>query len=302
MQKAVKHIKTVTELHQLFGLSKPKHPLMSVVRHSDFRIDKAFTNQRFSLDMYLISLKGNQQATLKYGRNQYDFQEGSMIFISPNQVFSSSSTDFSEAEEEWTIVVHTDFAQRTNLIQDINRYQFFNYEEHEALHLSDGEKQSLTGIVKQIEAEYNQRIDKHTDEIIAINLESILKYCQRYYERQFITRKNINKGILVQFENFLAHYFQHELNEKGLPSVVRCGEALSLSPYYLSDLLKAETGKSAKEHIDFYLISRAKNLLLQTNTSISEVAYSLGFEYPNHFSKLFKSKTGLSPSDFRALN
>lgn len=302
MQKPVQHIKTISELHQLFGLSKPKHPLVSVVRHSDFHIDVEFTDQRFSLEMYLISLKGKQEATLKYGRNNYDFQEGSMVFIAPNQVFASSSTDFSETHDEWTIVIHSDFIQNLGLQNSLMQYRFFNYEENEALHLSDIEKLSLTDIIHKIETEYHQRIDKHTDEIIAINVESLLKYCQRYYERQFFTRKNANKGVLVQFENFLNRYFQNDITEKGIPSVTQCGEAMNLSPYYLSDLLKAETGKSAKEHIDLVLINRAKNRLLQSNVSISEIAYELGFDYPNHFSKLFKSKTGMSPKEFRTLN
>jgi YesN/AraC family two-component response regulator len=266
------------------------------------QIDTVFSNQRFSLDMYIISLKGNQEAVLKYGRNNYDFQEGSMVFIAPNQVFASSSTDFSKTQDEWTIILHSDFINSVGLQQNLQQYQFFKYEESESLHLSDLEKVSLTEIIHKIETEYNQNIDPHTDEIIAINLESLLKYCQRYYDRQFITRKSINKGILVQFENFLNSYFKTELCQQGLPTVIQCGEALNLSPYYLSDLLKAETGKSAKEHIDLQIVSKAKNLLLQSTDSISEIAYGLGFEYPNHFSKLFKSKTGLSPSEFRNCN
>lgn len=302
MQNPVHHIKTITELHYLLGLPKPTHPLVSVVRHSDFKIDAAFTDQRFSLDMYLISLKGNQSGILKYGRSIYDFQEGSMIFIAPNQVFAYSTTDFSETYDEWIIFIHTDFNHNWSSQNNLSNYTFFKYEESEALHLSDTEKGSLTNIVGKIEVEYNQPIDSYTNEIIAINLESLLKYCQRYYGRQFITRKRANKGVLVQFENFLNTYFEDEIYEKGAPTVTQCGLAMNLSPYYLSDLLKVETGKSAKEHIDLYLISKAKSVLIQSTASISEVAYSLGFDYPNHFSKLFKSKTGLSPSEFRILN
>jgi AraC family transcriptional activator of pobA len=302
MESQIIHIDSISALHQLFGLSKPKHPLLSVIRHSDMIIDTAYIDQRFSLDMYMISLKGSQLCELKYGRNKYDFQEGSIVFIGPNQVFSSSTTDFSETKDEWTILIHVDFIINVGMHQSLQQYPFFNYDDMEALHLSDIEKKSLTEIVHKIEAEYNQRIDQHTDEIIAINLESLLKYCQRYYGRQFITRKTLNKGILMQFENFLNAYFTSELSEKGVPTVTQCGAALNLSPYYLSDLLKAETGKSAKEHIDLQLIHKAKSLLLQSNDSINEIAYHLGFEYPNHFSKLFKSKTGQSPSEFRNYN
>lgn len=302
MKPPVIQINSITRLHEMFGLPKPKHPLVSVVQHSKFNIDTVFTDQRFTLNMYFISFKGNQQAVLRYGRNKYDFKEGSMVFIAPNQVFSSSSTDFSETEEEWTIAIHTDFVHSMNLHQSISKYQFFNYEEYESLHLSDNEKQSLTGIIHKIEEEYNQRIDVYTDEIIAINIESLLKYCQRYYGRQFITRKNHNKGILVRFELFLEEYLTTESADNSLPSVAQCGEALHLSPYYLSDLLKAETGKSAKEHIDLAVMNKAKELLLQSSESISNIAYNLGFAYPNYFSKFFKTKTGVSPREFRSLN
>jgi YesN/AraC family two-component response regulator len=302
MQSPVIHIKTISELHRLFGLTKPKHPLVSVIRHADLVIDNAFVDQRFSLDMYMISLKGSQQAVLKYGRSKYDFQEGSLVFMAPNQVFASNTADFAYSAEEWIILVHTDFVHNLGLYQTIQQYPFFNYEDSEALHVSDIEKKALTDSVRKIEVEYNQHIDQHTNEIIAINVASLLKYCQRYYDRQFITRKSINKGVLVQFENFLNAYFTHQLSEKGIPTVTQCGQALHLSPYYLSDLLKAETGKGAKEHIDLYLVNKAKNLLLHSESSISEIGYELGFEYPTHFSKLFKSKTGLSPSDFRESN
>lgn len=302
MQCPVIHIKTISELHHLFGLSKPKHPLVSVIRHADLVIDNTFVDQRFSLDMYMISLKGSQQAVLKYGRNKYDFQEGSLVFMAPNQVLSSNTADFAHSAEEWIILVHMDFVHNLGLYQTIQHYPFFNYEETEALHVSDLEKKALTDSVRKIEVEYNQHIDQHTNEIIAINIASLLKYCQRYYHRQFITRKSINKGVLVQFENYLNGYFTQQLSEKGIPTVTQCGEALHLSPYYLSDLLKAETGKGAKEHIDLYLVNKAKNLLLHSKSSISEIGYALGFEYPTHFSKLFKSKTGLSPSDFRVSN
>jgi len=302
MENHVIHIKTISELHQICSLSKPKHPLVSVVRHSDMLIDTSFADQRVSMDMYMISLKGNHDGVLKYGRNKYDFQEASLVFIAPNQVFSSSTTDFSQTQDEWTIFVHSDFIYNTGLQPSIQQYPFFHYEATEALHLSDTEKKALTDIVHKIEVEYNQHIDPHTDEIIAINLESLLKYCQRYYGRQFITRKSINSGILIQFENYLNAHFSSDLNAKGIPTVTQCGEALHLSPYYLSDLLKAETGKSAKEHIDLHLVAKAKHLLLQSKGSISEIAYELGFEYPNHFSKIFKSKTGFSPSEFRNYN
>lgn len=302
MNPEIIHVKTLSEVHKLFGLPKPKHPLVSVLRHTDLKVDKQFEAQRFSTDMYMISLKGKQQAVLKYGRNSYDFQEGTMVFIAPNQVFSAKEADFSEARDEWSILVHKDFVAQLTLGKIMADFHFFNYESNEALHLSDDEKTSLTEIVHKIEREYNQNIDKHTNEIIGINLESLLKYCQRYYDRQFITRKSLNKGILVRFENYLKDYFGKNLTVDGIPTVAQCGRALHMSDHYLSDLLKTETGKSAKEHIDLFLVDKAKGLLLQSNQSISEIAYELGFSYPNHFSKLFKSKTGISPSEYRNFN
>lgn len=299
MENQVIHIKSISELHQSFGLSRPKHPLVSVVRHSDLKFEIDMVHQRFSFDMYMIMLKGNQEATLKYGRNKYDFQDGTMVFISPNQVISTDTSDFSNSQEEWTILLHSDFISQNNLFDLFNKTLFFSYDSHEALHLSDDEKMALTAIVLRIETEYYQNIDKHTDNIIAVNIETLIKYCQRFYDRQFITRQYLNKDLLTRFENYLSEFFN---KENRIPTVIECGEALKLSAYYLSDLLKAETGKTTKEHIDLYLTNKAKNLLLNSEKSVSEIAYELGFDYPNHFSKLFKSKTGLSPSEFRHLN
>ena len=303
MNQEIIHVRTLSEVHDMFGLPKPKHPMVSVLRHSELKVDTSLPEQRFSVDMYMISLKGKQQkAELVYGRNSYDFQEGTMVFIGPNQIFSVNNADYSETMDEWSILVHKDFIAQSDLGSLMNNFHFFEYESNEALHVSDDEKKSLTEIVHKIEHEYNQNIDKHTNEIISINLESLLKYCQRYYDRQFITRKSINKDILIKFENYLKNYLKENLSEKGIPTVAQCGKALNMSDHYLSDLLKAETGKSAKEHIDLQLIDKAKNLLLQSGQSISEIAYELGFNYPNHFSKLFKSKTGLSPGEYRNMN
>lgn len=302
MKNDIINISSIAEAHRLFGLPKPKHPLISVFRHGDLVIEEDYIDQRFIMDLYLISLKVNQQNVLKYGRNTYDFQEGTIVFMAPNQIFSTSSSDYSACDEEWNIIFHPDFLYKTHLSELIEQLDYFDYESNEALHLSDEEKHSLTDFVIKIEREYNQNIDKHTHELIAINLESILKYCQRYYARQFITRTHAHQDYVVQFERYLKDYFSGSLIDKGLPSVKQCGQALNMSPHYLSDLLKAETGKSAKEHIDLSTVNKAKTLLLQSKQSISEVAYEMGFEYPNHFSKVFKAKTGFSPSDFRKLN
>ena len=298
----IHHVKSITEVHQLFQLPKPKHPLVSVFRHSDLVIPDNFTSQSFTTDMYMISIKEKQEAVVNYGRETYDFQEGTVVFFAPNQVFSFNSADFSNCKEEWTLVFHPDFSAYTNLGNEIDKYHFFNYETNEALHVSEDEKLALNDMILKIEKEYGQLIDKHTQEIICINIETILKYCQRFYTRQFITRKTGNYSYLSKFEAYLKRYFTQSLVDKGLPTVKQCAGELHLSPHYLSDLLKEETGKTAKEHIDLLLIKKAKVLLQNHTLSISQVAFDLGFDYPNHFSKFFKSKTGLSPTEYRCAN
>jgi len=302
MKTDIIHVKSISEIHQLFKLAKPKHPLVSVFRHSDLVVPDNFKTQSFTTDMYMVSIKEKQEAVLNYGRETYDFQEGTVVFFAPNQVFSFDSADFSDCEDEWTLVFHPDFISKTNLGSEIETYHFFNYETHEALHVSEDEKMVLNDMVRKIEKEYYQLIDKHTQEIICVNIETILKYCQRFYARQFITRKTNNSSYLSNFEAYLKDYFSKSLIDKGLPTVKQCAHALHLSPHYLSDLLKEETGKTAKEHIDLHIINKAKVQLQKHDLNISEVAFDLGFDYPNHFSKFFKSKTGFSPSEFRNMN
>lgn len=298
----IQHVKSIAEIHQLFQLAKPKHPLVSVFRHSNLVVPDDFTSQSFTTDMYMIGLKEKQEAIVNYGRETYDFQEGTVIFLSPNQVFSFNSADFSNCEDEWTLVFHPDFLTKTNLGNEIDTYHFFGYETNEALHVSEDEKLALNDLINKIEKEYYQQIDKHTQEIICINIETILKYCRRFYARQFITRKTGNNRYLVKFEAHLKKHFAVNLIDTGLLTVKQCAKALHLSPHYLSDLLKEETGKNAKEHIDLFVIKRAKVQLQNQELSISQVAFNLGFDYPNHFSKFFKSKTGLSPTEYRNMN
>jgi len=195
------------------------------------------------------------------------------------------------------------FIRHSTLAKSISDYSFFDYEVYEALHVSEKEKRMLFEFVKNIKIEIKENMDKHSQELIAINLESLLKYSNRYYDRQFYTRTNLNKGYLVKFEKYLKEYFASaQVVDNGLPSVQQCGDALNVSGYYLSDLLKIETGKTAKEHVILYMVEQAKNKLLGSTSSVSEIAFEFGFEYPQHFSKLFKSRTGYSPSEYRNLN
>ena len=296
-------IKSISEVHQMFGLDKPKHPLITIIRKWP-QIDFDFGNVKLTSELYLLSMKGKMKGTtFQYGKNSYDFDDGTLVFLAPNQVASFEDPIEELDDSGWTILFHPDLIRKSELGKAIRNYSFFNYETNEALHLSDKEKKSLFELVKKIDLELNQNIDKHSQEIIIQNLESILKYSNRYYDRQFYTRTNLNKDFVSKFEQYLQSYFSSsDLSEMGIPSVKQCGEAMNMSGSYLSDLLKIETGSSAKDHIHSYLIEKAKTTLLNSNSTISEIAFGLGFEYPQHFSKLFKGKVGFSPSAYRNLN
>jgi AraC-like DNA-binding protein len=296
-------IKSISEVHQMFGLDKPKHPLITIIKKWP-QIDFDFGKVKLTSEFYLLSMKGKMKGTtFQYGKNSHGFEDGTLVFISPNQVASFADPIEELDETGWTILFHPDLIRKSELGKTIKNYSFFNYETNEALHLSDKEKQSLFELVKKIDLELNQNIDKHSQDIIIQNLESILKYSNRYYDRQFYTRTNLNKDFVSKFEQFLQNYFSStELSQMGIPSIAQCGAAMNMSGSYLSDLLKIETGSSAKAHIHSYLIEKAKTKLLNSTFSISEIAFSLGFEYPQHFSKLFKGKVGFSPSEYRNLN
>jgi AraC-like DNA-binding protein len=296
-------IKSISEVHEMFGLEKPMHPLITIIRKWP-KVDFDFSNVKLSSDLFLLSMKGKMKGTtFQYGRNSYDFEEGTLVFMAPNQVASFADPIEELDDSGWSILFHPDLLRKSELGKTIKDYSFFNYETNEALHLSEKEKQSLLELVGKINLELNQNIDKHSQDIIIQNLETILKYSNRYYDRQFYTRTNLNKDISVRFENYLETYFTSDkLDKDGIPSIKQCGEALNMSGSYLSDLLKLETGSSAKEHIHHHIIEQAKNFLLNSKTAVSTIAYQLGFEYPQHFSKLFKSKTGISPSEYRNMN
>lgn len=294
------HIKTISQLHRLLAIEKPLHPLVSVVRHtSDMNLN--FGDTRFNSDLYFISLKENIQGSFKYGRNSYDFEEGTLVFIAPGQITGNNNIEPDLGG--WSIFFHPDLIRKSALAFSISDYHFFSYDSHEALHLSEKEKSNLTECVLKIEQEIQQNIDKHSQDLIIHNIEAILKYGQRYYDRQFATRSNESKDHISKFENYLKNYFsQNQQLELGLPTVDACGQAMNMSGKYLSDLLKAETGKSLIEHIHLFVVDKAQTSLLNTNLSVSEIAYALGFQYPQHFSNLFKRRIGLTPREFRNLN
>ena len=296
-------IKSVSEVHNMIGLEKTKHPLITIIRKWP-QMNADYGEVKISSELYLLSMKGKMNGgTFQYGKSSYDFEDGTLVFVAPKQIMSFANQIEELDDSGWTILFHPDLIRKSELSTTIKNYSFFTYEANEALHLSDKEKQSLFELVKNIEIELNQNIDKHSQDIIIQNLESILKYSNRYYDRQFHTRTNSNKDFVSKFEQYLHSYFSSsDLIELGMPSIKQCGEAMNMSGAYLSDLLKIETGSSAKDHIHSYLIEKAKTNLLNSNLSISEIAFNLGFDYPQHFSKLFKNKTGVSPSQFRNLN
>jgi AraC-like DNA-binding protein len=241
---------------------------------------------------------------LRYGRESYDFQEGSLICIAPKQVLTmDNEIEKREDMMGWGLFFHPNLLRGTSLINKMNDYTFFSYETSEALHLSDKEKQILYDCVQKIENELQENIDNHSQTLIVSNIELLLNYCSRYYGRQFITRKNSNSNTVTQIEKLLKQYFKSDkLKESGLPTVKYLADNVHLSASYLSDLLKKETGMNAQDHIHYILIEEAKTILLNTDNSVSEVAYSLGFDYPQYFSKLFKHKTGQTPKEYRNIN
>ena len=296
------HFHTITEYHRAAGLPNPAHPLISLV-YMD-HLNRPLAQGPFSLiyDFYSISMKRVKNAKFKYGQQASDFDEGVLFFMSPGQVFGVEIEKGSvmHRPEGWMILIHPDFLWNTALAKIIKQYEFFNYSVHEALYLSDKEETMLTTIAQNIEQEYHANIDRFSQSVIIAQLELLLTYSERFYQRQFITRKISSHEILTKLEDLLTHYFTSgALAQKGLPSVTYIAENLNISPGYLSSLLKSLTGQNTQQHLHNKLIELAKEKLSTTNLSVSEIAYELGFEHLQSFSKLFKTKTTLSPMEFR---
>jgi AraC-like DNA-binding protein len=250
------------------------------------------------MGLYSVACK-KVYGEMRYGRTNYDFSEGTLAFIAPNQVLQPS-TDLIEG---WIIYIHPDFLNASERGRKLTDYSFFGYDTREALHISDAEKKILADCKENIEREISQNLDNHSHDLVLSNLELLFAYCVRFYERQFLTRTKVSNDSVQKFERLLKDYFSHDsLAELGLPDVKYFAAHLNLSPNYLSDLLNKYTGKTTQEHIHMQLVDRAKSLLWGSNKSISEVAYTLGFEHPSHFAKLFKTRTGMTPTEFRNLN
>lgn len=302
MKTEIHHIKTISQLHEMQGLPKPTHPLISIVDVSQWEIPEQWIGFKSTTDLYSIALK-DKSCGMLYGRNKYDFDEGVMIFTAPNQVQQITKAQQLNEIKGWMLFFHPDLIRHTSLGKNIDNYKFFGYDVYEALHLSDAEQQTISDCVNMIKNEIAERIDNHSQKVISSYLELLLNLSTRYFDRQFITRKSSNSNTVSQIEKLLKEYFKSDaLKENGLPTVKYLADQVHLSASYLSDLLKKETGMNAQDHIHYYLIEEAKNILLNTNNSVGEIAYSLGFEYPQYFSKLFKLKTGQTPIEYRSLN
>ncbi len=294
-------IKTISEFHQFRGLPKPEHPLISVIDYASIRHSPENNSTSWVLDFYSISLKRTSVAKMKYGQQQYDFDEGVMFFIAPNQVFSVQvDKNAPPVHTGWLLLIHPDFLWNTPLAKLIKQYEYFDYSVNEALFLSEKEEATINNIIQNVRQEYHSNIDLFSQRIIISQLETLFNYSERFYQRQFITRKITNHQILDRLEKWLSDYFNSDdLATRGLPTVQKISEELYISPGYLSGLLKVLTGQSTQQHIHNKLIEKAKEKLSTTGSSVSEIAYELGFEHSQSFSKLFKTKTNFSPLQFR---
>ena len=293
----MKHYKTITELYTTNGFPPPENPMLGLVTFDDIR-GCEFVETEFTLGFYKIALKKVKSGTVTYGKTKYDHDNGSMFFLKPNQIIQMN--DIELTERGFMIYIHEDFLFNHSLHSTIQKYSFFDYEANEALHLSPNEEETLWDLFNKIRGEYYNNQDEYSKGIILTHIDSILKYSQRYYKRQFLNRMPISGTTVSKFTEILKHYFESgKLQKEGLPTVKYMASELALSARYLSDLLKQETGKTALEHIHISLVMEAKNLLLSTDNTVAETAYQLGFENPPYFSRLFKKEVGMTPKKFR---
>ena len=296
-------INSISQFHRLLSLPEPLHPLVSVIRITDIVPAENEVWEQFAVNFYSVSFKKEVAAKVKYGQQYYDFDKGTMSFTAPKQVQAVASDEMDRFRNDcgngYILIFHPDFLTRHPLNTLIKNYGFFSYAVNEGLHLSEREERNVMEIFEKIKTEY-QFIDRHTQDIILSQIDLLLNYCNRFYERQFLTRKAVNHDLLTKIELLLNDYFDNkEPVTKGLPTVEYFAGELNLSAHYLSDMLRTLTGISAQQHIHERLIEKAKEYLLTSNLSVAEIAYLLGFEYPQSFNKLFKKKTDMSPLAFR---
>ena len=292
-------INSISEAHRLLALPKPEHPLVSLVNLVDVNHTDQELAGSFMYNFYSVCIKKGYKGKLKYGQNYYDFDEGVMTFFSPGQIITTEPDEESDFSG-WWLLIHPDFIRHYPVTATIKNYGYFSYAVNEALHVSEKEEAMVETTMKAIQQEYRSVIDSYSQDVIVSHIELLLTYCNRFYNRQFITRKQAGNELLIKLEALLSDYFDGENVQKmGLPTVHYISDQLHISPNYLSDMLRTLTGQSTQQHIHDKLIEKAKEILTTTSLSVSEIAYQLGFEYPQSFSKLFKNKTHTSPLEFR---
>ena len=291
------HYDTIKKYAEAFN-NKALHPLIAFV---DLNKSLPLLRSQFMLGFYAIVIKETRCGDIRYGNQYYDYDEGTMVFIGSNQIIKHEPEGEIHQPYGKALIFHSDLIKGTNVGKHIHEYTFFSYASYEALHLSNKEREKILVCFDNIENEIIQNIDRHSKKLILSNLELLLNYCTRFYDRQFITRENIGQGIIEQFEQHLNEYLRHEkLQEIGLPTVSFFADTLNLSPNYFGDLIKKETGKSAIEYIHLKLLEYAKEKIMDKTKSISEISYQLGFKYPQHFTRLFKQKVGVAPNEYRS--
>ncbi len=296
MKHTLLNIETITEYDDMLGV-ETLHPQVSVI---DLSKAKPMRHMRHTFSFYVIFLKDEKNCDLIYGRQRYDYQKGSVVCLAPGQVIGIDDTGEEFQPKGYALCFHPDLIHGTNLGRSIKEYTFFSYEVNEALHLSERERMIFIDCLIKIQEELQHSIDRLSKRLISNNIELLLNYCLRFYERQFITRQNVNRDILTRFETLLDNYYTGDnALQEGVPTVKYCADKLCLSPNYFGDLIKKETGKTALEWIQNKIISIAKERLLLPSDSISQIAYSLGFQYPQHFTRVFKRMTGMTPNEYR---
>lgn len=292
-------ISSISELHRLLELPKPEHPLISIINFEEITCFSEERLKSVTYNFYCIALKKGFEGRMRYGQNNYDFDDGVMTFFAPNQVVTTEIIPELKLKG-WWLVVHPDFLRNYPLAKKIRDYGFFSYAVNEALHLSEKEQTQITLVMKNIQQEYSSSIDKFSQDVMIAQVELLLNYCNRFYDRQFITRKHVSHDLLVRLDEIMLQYFKDDYFQlHGIPTVQFLSSQLNVSPHYLSDMLRQLTSQSAQQHIQYQLIEYAKELLVSTNLTVTEIAYKLGFGYSQSFNKMFKNKMNVSPIVYR---
>ncbi|MEL6538399.1 MAG: helix-turn-helix transcriptional regulator [Bacteroidota bacterium] len=292
-------IESIADVHRLLACPPPKHPLITLINALDIVVPKAAVGTKAIPNLYMIALKDSSYR-VDYGRKPFDFSDGTMVFSAPGQAYTFTQEVDKGQHEGWLLYFHPEMIRPSHLGDTIDKYSFFEYDVREGLHTSEEETQILNQCLLNIKREYEQAIDHHSKDLIASNLEVLLNYCLRFYDRQFHTRSSESKDVVAQFEKELKSFYQQgKGQELGVPTIKRFAESAHLSQHYFSDLIKKETGRAPKDHINDHIIDQAKRMLLATQQPVGEIAYTLGFSYPQYFNRLFKSKTGITPTAYR---